>query len=111
MAEKMIPCKVCGKMFEPCGYCQKHQDVFRWRNFACSLECANKYVAEAIAYREKDKKAEVKEEVQPVKEEKNETVIESVEEIAVDTVEEIVKTEAVSVNETPKKIKKRNYSN
>lgn len=103
MAEKMIPCKVCGKMFKPCGYCQKHGDVFRWRNFACSLECANKYVAEAIAYREKDKKVEVKEEVQPVKEEKIETVIEPD--------EGTVKTEKVSSGEFPKKNRKRNYNN
>lgn len=109
MAKKMIPCKVCGKMFEPCGYCQKHQDVFRWRNFACSLECANKYVAEAIAYREKDKKTEIKEEIQPI--EKVETIIDPVEEIIVDTVEETVKTEEVSTGEFPKKNRKRNYNN
>ncbi len=50
--KKMIPCRVCGKMFEPCAYCQAHSDVFRWRNFACSIGCAEKYINEAIAYRE-----------------------------------------------------------
>lgn len=48
---KKIPCRVCGKLFVPCAYCQAHSDVFRWRNFACSIECAEKYVAEAIDYR------------------------------------------------------------
>ena len=54
MAEnkKKIPCRVCGKLFEPCAYCQLHADVFRWRNFACSRECAAKYIDETIAYRE-----------------------------------------------------------
>ena len=54
MAEnkKKIPCRVCGKLFEPCAYCQSHADVFRWRNFACSRECAAKYIDETIAYRE-----------------------------------------------------------
>ena len=53
MAEKKkIPCRVCGKFFEPCAYCQSHADVFRWRNFACSRECATKYINDTIAYRE-----------------------------------------------------------
>lgn len=53
MAEKKkIPCRVCGKLFEPCAYCQSHADVFRWRNFACSRECATKYINDTIAYRE-----------------------------------------------------------
>lgn len=54
MAEnkKKIPCRVCGKLFEPCAYCQSHVDVFRWRNFACSRECAAKYIDDTIAYRE-----------------------------------------------------------
>lgn len=109
MAKKTIPCRVCGKQFEPCAFCQKNGDTFRWRNFACSLECANKYVAEAIAYR--NKKDEVKEEIQPIIEEITETVEESIvettEEIAV---EELV-TEEVPVEETPKKMKKKYYKN
>lgn len=56
MAEKKkIPCRVCGKFFEPCAYCQSHADVFRWRNFACSRECATKYINDTIAYRESQK--------------------------------------------------------
>lgn len=51
MAKKMIPCRVCGKDFEPCAYCQSHADTFRWRNFACSKECAYKYIEEATNYR------------------------------------------------------------
>lgn len=49
--KKKIPCRVCGKLFEPCSYCQSHIDTFRWRNFACSIECAKKYISETIAYR------------------------------------------------------------
>ena len=52
---KMIPCRVCGKLFEPCSTCQKHNYMFRWRNFACSRECAEKYIAETIAYRNSSK--------------------------------------------------------
>lgn len=52
MAEKKIPCRVCKKLFEPCAYCKSHEDTFRWRNFACSRECAAKYIEETTAYRE-----------------------------------------------------------
>lgn len=50
--KKKIPCRVCGKLFEPCSYCQSHTDIFRWRNFACSRECAAKYINDTIIYRE-----------------------------------------------------------
>lgn len=62
--KKKIPCRVCGKLFEPCSYCQSHADVFRWRNFACSRECAIKYVNDTIAYRKsiKNKKTSDKNE-------------------------------------------------
>ena len=69
MAEKKkIPCRVCGKLFEPCAYCQSHADVFRWRNFACSRECATKYINDTIAYREslKNKETETVKEVETV---------------------------------------------
>ncbi len=56
MAEKKkISCRVCGKLFEPCSYCQSHADVFRWRNFACSLKCASKYINDTISYRNSQK--------------------------------------------------------
>ena len=69
MAEKKkIPCRVCGKLFEPCAYCQSHADVFRWRNFACSRECATKYINDTIAYREslKNKETETVKEVEHI---------------------------------------------
>lgn len=58
--KKKIPCRVCGKLFKPCAYCQSHADVFRWRNFACSKECATKYINDTIAYRESLKNKEEK---------------------------------------------------
>lgn len=66
--KKLIPCRVCGKLFEPCSYCQSHTDVFRWRNFACSKECATKYINDTISYREslKNKENETVKEVKSV---------------------------------------------
>ena len=69
MAEKKkIPCRVCGKLFVPCAYCQEHADVFRWRNFACSRECATKYINDTIGYREslKNKETETVKEVEHI---------------------------------------------
>lgn len=54
--KKKIPCRVCGKLFVPCAYCQAHADIFRWRNFACSRECAKKYITSAVTYRESQKR-------------------------------------------------------
>ena len=71
MAEnKKIPCRVCGKLFVPCAYCQSHADTFRWRNFACSRECATKYINDTILYRDslKNKKNEVSEKAEVVSE-------------------------------------------
>lgn len=66
--KKKIPCRVCGKLFKPCAYCQSHADTFRWRNFACSIGCATKYINDAIAYREslKNKETETVKEVEPI---------------------------------------------
>ena len=66
--EKKIPCRVCGKLFTPCAYCQSNNDAFRWRNFACSMKCAKKYIDDTIAYRAtlNDKeKAAAKEKTEP----------------------------------------------
>ncbi len=52
VGKKKIPCRVCGKMFVPCSYCEPQSNVFRWRSFACSKECATKYLNDTIAYRE-----------------------------------------------------------
>ncbi len=58
MATKQkIPCRVCGAQFEPCAFCKSHADIFRWRNFACSRECAAKYINDTVAYRESIKDA------------------------------------------------------
>lgn len=65
---KKIPCRVCKKPFKPCGYCQSHSDVFRWRNFACSIKCAQKYIADTISYRDTQNGNNVSVEF-PVKEE------------------------------------------
>lgn len=57
--KKKIPCRVCGNPFEPCAICQSDNKMFRWRNFACSLKCAEKYIGDTIAYRESQRQKDV----------------------------------------------------
>lgn len=46
MADKVQkPCRVCGKMFTPCADCENDRTMFRWRKFACSLDCAKEYLS------------------------------------------------------------------
>ena len=88
--KKKIPCRVCGKLFEPCAYCQDHSDVFRWRNFACSRECAKKYIDETIAYRESLKS-------------KKEEKVETSEKVVKGTVKEDIKKPVFTRKKTSKK--------
>ncbi|MBQ0036428.1 MAG: hypothetical protein KBT35_05880 [Firmicutes bacterium] len=37
------PCKVCGKMYTPCGDCENDKSAFHWRTVACSIGCGKKY--------------------------------------------------------------------
>lgn len=87
--KKQIPCRVCGKLFKPCAYCQSHADVFRWRNFACSIECATKYINEAVAYIENKGKN-----IEPEKSDKN-----------------VVETKDTDMENKPTKTKKRTVEN
>lgn len=96
MAEKKkIVCRVCGKLFVPCSHCQSTTDEFKWRNFACSLECAKKYVADTIAYRNT---LNNKNKVKAKKEEVEVTDIKAVEPktVATDSIKSDVKTEVKS---------------
>lgn len=81
---KQISCKVCGKLFTPCGWCRDNNSTFRWRNFACSIECAKAYVAQAEKYNEQQmEKLSVKTKPARKKQKKAE---------AVDAVQESVET-------------------
>ena len=45
----LLTCRVCGKRYKGCKSCEANQGVFHWRNFACSEECARKYINDTIA--------------------------------------------------------------
>lgn len=37
------PCRVCGKMYTPCGDCERDKTAFHWRTVACSYACGMEY--------------------------------------------------------------------
>ena len=42
-------CKACGKEYEACR--TPNPGVFRWRDIACSVECAEKYIHDVMVAR------------------------------------------------------------
>lgn len=44
MPKVMKKCKACGKMYQACA--TPSFGTFRWRDVACSLECAEKWFAQ-----------------------------------------------------------------
>nr|DAG68623.1 MAG TPA: hypothetical protein [Caudoviricetes sp.] len=54
MAYKQKPCRVCGKLFTPCAYCEKDDTAFHWRAIACSIECGKEYLRRVLEARQKD---------------------------------------------------------
>ena len=49
MAKVMKICKACGKEYEACH--TPNPGVFRWRDVACSPECAEKYIHDVMVAR------------------------------------------------------------
>lgn len=49
MPKTMLICKACGKEYEACR--TPNPGIFRWRDVACSLECATKYIHDVMVAR------------------------------------------------------------
>ena len=56
MPKAMKICKVCGKEYEACH--TPNPGIFRWRDVACSPECAQKYIYEVMVARGEIEKPE-----------------------------------------------------
>lgn len=92
MPKEMRICKTCGKEYEACH--TPNRGVFRWRDIACSYECALKYI-EAV-----EKARGNAEEAQPAAEEP--VVAEPIvteEPVAEEPVEEHVVEEDIPTND------------
>lgn len=64
-------CRICGKSYTPCGYCEGDQMAFHYRTICCSRECAKIYLARVLEARGqlKDSTTVIKENSEPDKSE------------------------------------------
>lgn len=44
-------CRICGKEYTPCSYCENDRMAFHYRTICCSRECAQKYLAKVLEAR------------------------------------------------------------
>lgn len=54
MAKVKKICRICGKEYTPCGYCENDKMAFHYRAFCCSRECAQVYLARVLEVRQQD---------------------------------------------------------
>ena len=52
MANRTIPCRVCGKMFVPCNKPSAVIGAFNYHSLACSPECGAEYLRRVQAARQ-----------------------------------------------------------
>ena len=45
MAKKQKTCRICGKLYTPCSYCENDKMAFHYRAYCCSAACARVYLA------------------------------------------------------------------
>ena len=101
MPKVMKICKACGKEYEACH--TPNPGIFRWRDVACCIECAEKYIHDVEVARgniveEKPKEVEV--ETDPVVEQP--TIYSASCAVADDETEESVETEPEEEPEKPR---------
>ena len=48
-------CRICGKEYTPCGYCEGDKIAFHYRTICCSRSCAEVYLKRVLEAREKSK--------------------------------------------------------
>ena len=51
MAKVKKICRICGKEYTPCSYCDKDTMAFHYRKICCSTECAKIYLSRVIEAR------------------------------------------------------------
>lgn len=57
MAKVKKICRICGKEYTPCSYCENDKMAFHYRTICCSRACAQIYLARVLEAREKLKEA------------------------------------------------------
>ena len=49
-------CRICGKEYTPCSYCENDQMAFHYRTICCSRKCAEVYLSRVLEARQKTTK-------------------------------------------------------
>lgn len=57
MAKVKKNCRICGKEYTPCSYCENDKMAFHYRTICCSRKCAEIYLARVLEARAKQKEA------------------------------------------------------
>lgn len=47
-------CRICGKEYTPCSYCEGDQMAFHYRTICCSRACAQVYLARVLEARKSE---------------------------------------------------------
>lgn len=58
MAKVKKMCRICGKEYTPCSYCENDMMAFHYRTICCSKECARVYLQRVLEARGEIKNAE-----------------------------------------------------
>ena len=53
LAKVKKKCRICGKEYTPCSYCENDQMAFHYRTICCSRKCAEVYLARVLEARQK----------------------------------------------------------
>nr|DAT35926.1 MAG TPA: hypothetical protein [Caudoviricetes sp.] len=51
MSQKLVPCKICGKPFAPCHYCEEKYGQYNWRAVACCEKHGRQYFHDVMVAR------------------------------------------------------------
>lgn len=63
MAKVKKKCRICGKEYTPCSYCENDQMAFHYRTICCSRKCAEVYLARVLEARQKTDKIKEPEDI------------------------------------------------
>lgn len=56
LAKVKKKCRICGKEYTPCSYCENDKMAFHYRTICCSRKCAEVYLARVLEARQKTSK-------------------------------------------------------
>lgn len=56
LAKVKKKCRICGKEYTPCSYCENDQMAFHYRTICCSRKCAEVYLSRVLEARKKTTK-------------------------------------------------------